>query len=40
MTEPDSYFAAVQSVGLVLSESMSLTGIFLKLFAVAGAGRG
>jgi CBS domain containing-hemolysin-like protein len=34
MTEPDSYFAAVQSLGLVLSESMSLTGISLKLFAV------
>src|SRR6266550_2029850 len=34
MTEPDSYFAAVQSLGLVLSESMSLTGILLKLFAV------
>lgn len=34
MTEPDSYFAAVQSLGLVLSESMSLIGISLKLAAV------
>jgi CBS domain containing-hemolysin-like protein len=34
MTEPDSYFAAVQSLGLVLSESMSLTGVLLRLLAV------
>ncbi|MCU1268308.1 MAG: hypothetical protein JWM21_4626 [Acidobacteria bacterium] len=34
MIEPDSYCAAVQSVGLVLGESMSLTGISLKLLAV------
>lgn len=34
MSEPDSYLAAVQSLGLVLSESMSLTGISLKLVAV------
>ena len=36
MTEPDSYFAAIQSLALVLSESMSLTGIFLRLLAVLG----
>lgn len=34
MTEPDSYFAAVQSLGLVLGDSMSLAGISLKLVAV------
>ena len=34
MNEPDSYLA-FQSVALVLGESMSLTGIFLKIFAVA-----
>jgi CBS domain containing-hemolysin-like protein len=34
MTEPDSYFAAVQSLGLVLSEPISLTGVSLKLLAV------
>src|SRR5882762_2633981 len=35
MNEPDSYLAAVQSVALMLSDSMSLTGISLKLLAVA-----
>src|SRR3989442_9229288 len=35
MTQPDSYLAAVQCVGLFLGESMSLTGTFLRLLAVA-----
>ena len=34
MTQPDSYLAAVQCVGLFLGESMSLTGTFLRLLAV------
>jgi CBS domain containing-hemolysin-like protein len=36
MSEPDSYIAAVQSLALVLSETMPLRVIFLKLFAVLG----
>ncbi len=34
MIEPDSYLAAAQLVGLILNESLSLTGVSLKLFAV------
>ena len=34
MIEPDSYMFAVKFATLVLSESMSFTGIFLKLLAV------
>lgn len=34
MIEPDSYFTAAQWVGLILNESLSLTAVSLKLFAV------
>src|SRR5882757_3498369 len=35
MNEPDSYLNVVQCVGLLLNGSLTFTGIFLKLFAIA-----
>jgi CBS domain containing-hemolysin-like protein len=35
MSEPDSYLNVTQCVGLLLNGSLTFTGIFLKLFAIA-----